>query len=104
MLHIENIDAYSIKFGDAYGGGTYFKVLPKTLEASKDEINRIYIYDINKEVEVLGLYEVANITLDGTVHSTASDFVVAFNALMASATAYTTTTTTTAVTTTTTTA
>ena len=102
MLHIENIDAYSVRFGDAYGGGTYTKILNKNLEASKDEVDRINIWNIDKSEQVLHHYPVADITLNGTVYATASLFVVAFNASMASSTAYTTTTTTGPITTTTT--
>jgi len=102
MLHIENIDAYSVRFGDAYGGGTYTKILPKNLEASKDELDRINIWNIDKEEQVLHHYAVADIILNGTVYATAALFVAAFNAGMASSTAYTTTTTTGPITTTTT--
>ena len=104
MLHIENIDAYSIRFGSHYGGGTHSKILPKTLQARRDEIDRVWISHTDKTESVLNCTEVSNITLDGTVYSTGQEFVVAFNALMASSTAFTTTTTTPAVTTTTTTA
>ncbi len=103
MLHIENIDAYSVRFGDAYGGGTYTKVLPKTLEASKDEINRINIYHTDKEEQLLHHYDVSDIRLNGTTYATAALFVAAFNAAMDSETAFTTTTTTRPITTTTTT-
>jgi hypothetical protein len=103
MLHIENIDAYSIRFGSHYGGGTHSKVLPKTLEARRDEIDRIWISHTDRSESVLNCAEVSNITLDGVVYTTGEEFVVAFNALMASSTPYTTTTTTAAVTTTTTT-
>ena len=103
MLHIENIDAYSVRFGSAYGGGTYFKILPKNMEAEKDELDRINIWHSDKKEQILHHYIVSDITLNGTVYGSAAAFVVAFNAMIASSTAYTTTTTTAAVTTTTTT-
>jgi len=84
MLHIENIDAYSIRFGDGYGGGANNNVYPKTLEARKDEIDRIWISRTDIDGNVLDCAVYSNITLDGTIYGSATLFVVAFNALMAS--------------------
>lgn len=105
MLHIENIDAYSIRIGDGYGGGTYFKVLPKSLEARKAADGRVWISHTEKKETIVNNEPVSEITLDGVVYGTGEEFVVAFNEVIASSTEYaiTTTTTTAPVTTTTTT-
>jgi len=81
MLYIENIDDNSIRFGSAVGGGTYNKVYPKTLQARKDEIDRIWIWHTQNNETVLDCYLVSNISLEGTVYSTAEAFVKAFNNL-----------------------
>ena len=104
MLHIENIDEYSVRFGDGYGGGTYTKVFHKNLEARKDEEDLIWIWHKENNECILNAKSVDEITLNGTVYGTAEAFVVAFQNMIYSTTAYTTTTTTAAVTTTTTTA
>lgn len=104
MLHIENIDLYSIRFGSGYGGGDHSKVYPKSLEARKDEKERIWIWHTENNEAVLNVTPVGDVLLNNVAHATAEAFVVAFNALMADATPFVTTTTTTiAVTTTTTT-
>lgn len=105
MLHIENIDGNSVRFGNGYGGGTKSMVLPKTLEARSAIGGRVWISKTEgSEETVLNNKLVSEISIDGTTYSTDEDFVVAFNALMADDTPYViTTTTTTPVTTTTTT-
>lgn len=95
MLHIENIDEHSIKFGNGYGGGTHYKVLSKTMVARKDEKDLIWIWHTQNNEALLNAASVDEITLDGTVYATAELFVVAFNAVMASDVAFVTTTTTT---------
>lgn len=81
MLYIENIDYNNLRLGNAAGGGTYTKTLPKTLQARKDELNRIYIWHEERNEQVVQLAKVSELSLDGTVYSTAEAFVVAFNNL-----------------------
>ena len=104
MLYIENIDLYSVRFRSVLGGDTYSKVLPKSLEARSDtdDPSRVWIWHTENNECVLNDKLPTEITLNGTIHSTAEAFVVAFNTMIASSVAYTTTTTTTTSTTTTT--
>lgn len=82
MLYIDNIDDNSIRFGNAVGGGTHTQVFPKTLQARKDDIDRIWITRTDKDENVLNIYPVDEITLEGTVYGTATAFVTAFNNLV----------------------
>ena len=102
MLHIENIDLYSVRFGNGYGGGTYPVVYAKTLEARKDEEDRIWIWHTQNNEAVLNVASVSDVLLNNVAYGTAEAFVVAFNAMMVSDVAFTTTTTTVVTTTTTT--
>jgi len=81
MLYIDNIDDNSIRFGNAVGGGAYSKVYPKSLQARKDEINRIWIWQDQDTESVLDSGQVSEITLNGLVYGTAQGFVTAFNNL-----------------------
>lgn len=100
MLHIENIDLYSVRFGNGYGGGYASRTLPKNLEARTDVGNpdndsRIWIWHKENNECVVNNAEVENIFLDGTTYASAELFAAAFNALMQDGTEYVITTTTT---------
>lgn len=84
MLYIDSIDNNSIRFGDAVGGGTYPKIYSKNLMARKDEIDRIWINNIDTGEAALVCALTAEITLAGSVYGTAALFVVAFNNLCSS--------------------
>lgn len=102
MLYIENIDGYSVRFGNGYGGGDASKVYPKTLQARSDVANpdndsRIWIWHTENDECVANDINVDDVLLNNTSYATAELFVAAFNALMQDDTPFTTTTTTTAV-------
>ena len=84
MLHIENIDDNSIRFGNAIGGGTYPSVYPKTLLAKTDtqDPERVWITDRESKAGLLSGRDVSTINLNGTVYLTAMLFVIAFNNLV----------------------
>ena len=106
MLYIENIDGNSVRFGNGYGGGEFNKVYPKTMEARKDEIDRIWIWHTENNEAMMNVGQVSESSINGVTYGTAEEFVVAFNNLMKDDTPFvitTTTTTTVPVTTTTTT-
>lgn len=96
MLYIEELDDYSVRFSDGSGQNT--KIFPKTLAAKKDEKDRVWITDVNKELNVLNSMPCTQINIDGTVHTIADNCVAAINAMMSNGTfsAPVTTTTTTA--------
>ena len=105
MLYIENIDGYSVRFGNGYGGGEFSKVYPKTLQARSDVANpdndsRVWIWHTENDECVANNIDVADVLLNNTSYATAELFVVAFNALMQDDTPFTTTTTTSTTTTT----
>jgi len=82
MLYIDNIDDNSIRFGSAVGGGSYPRILPKTLQARADtyDTSRVWITNTQNNESMLNVYPASLITLEGTIYS-AADFVTAFNNL-----------------------
>ncbi len=79
MIYIDEIDDYTIRFGNDVGGGDYFKSVRKPIHAYKDELNRINIWDVATQTQIIHHEDHTNIALDGTVHASAEAFVVAFN-------------------------
>lgn len=101
MLYIDSLDNNTFRFSNQVGGGGYDKVLPKSYSAKADELNRITVAAKEEDEQLLNSVPFSEITLDGVVHTSAANFVAAFNAMQVNATV---TTTTAAPTTTTTTA
>lgn len=92
MLYITNIDNCNFSLrGNTVKTG--LKVLGKKGFAAKsnepvyNEIQgRVTVYDLSRGIKLVESKPVSKINLDGTVHSTAQAFVVAFNNLMAQCT------------------
>ena len=90
MLYIVNVDDCSFTmYGDtvAQAGLKIMSktgVLAKAQEPAYNEVQgRIRIYDAEKEEYLVNHKPVSDITLDGVVHATALEFVVAFNTMIA---------------------
>lgn len=90
MLYIEDIDDNTFKmYGDVVSQEGE-RILPKlgvTAKAKEPAYNettgRIGIWDGEKDIWLLAYKTVEEIDLDGTVYTTAEDFVAAFNIMVA---------------------
>ena len=79
MLYIDKIGTNSFRFGSEAAGAGDNRILPISLQARHDEIDRIWIWHTQNDECVHNCGEHTKITLDGVVHPTAAAFVEAFN-------------------------
>lgn len=90
MLYINNIDDYSFNMhGGTVEAPKSIKVINKkgviarAMEPQSAEVQgRVSIWDTDAGICYLGHKPVLDVTLDGTVHTTAQAFVAAFNGIM----------------------
>ena len=90
MLYITNIDDCNFSIYGGLGTITGLKVLGKREFAAKatepvynETYGRVKVYNVNNNITLVDRTPVSEITLNGTVHTTAQAFVVAFNAMIA---------------------
>ena len=90
MLTITNIDDCNFSIQGSLGTVTGLKVLGKrefaalaTEPVYNETYGRVKVYNINNNLTLVDRTPINEITLNGTVHTTAQAFVVAFNAMMA---------------------
>ena len=90
MLTITNIDNCNFSLQGLIGTQTGLKVYGKREFAAKscepvynETYGRIVVYNINTDDAIIDKTPINQITLDGTVHTTAQAFVVAFNNMIA---------------------
>lgn len=90
MLYILNIDDCNFSIYGGLGTITGLKVLGKREFVAKacepvynETHGRVMVYNINNLQNLVDKTPISQITLNGTVHSTAQAFVVAFNAMIA---------------------
>jgi hypothetical protein len=86
MLTITNIDDCNFSIQGSLGTVTGLKVLGKrefvalaTEPVYNETYGRVKVYNINNNLTLVDRTPINEITLNGTVHTTAQAFVVAFN-------------------------
>lgn len=90
MLYIDYIGNNTIRFSNKSGGGGVDKYLPNNMQSWADEIDRIWIQDMDSELMILNCYKYSEITFNGNIYTDPETLVKEFNSVNISTTTTTT--------------